>query len=89
MKAPDGGCAQGRARMPLYTDIGRASLNEYGGRQPGIRILAAGTGAPTARSDRLSGPCLLPPDGGCIQGRARTLLYTDIGRASLNEYGGR
>ena len=29
------------------------------------------------------------PDGGCIQRRACTPLYADIGRASRNEYEGR
>ena len=41
MKAPDGGHVDGHACMHSHMDIGRASLYEHAGRQPGIRIPAA------------------------------------------------
>ena len=45
MKVPDSGHVDGHACMHNHMDIGRASLYEYVGRQPGIRIQAAIAGA--------------------------------------------
>ena len=45
MKAPDGGCVDGRMYAHSHTDIGRASRYEQGGRQAGLRIPAAIAGA--------------------------------------------
>ena len=48
MKAPDGGCVDGRACTHRHSDIGRARRYEHAGRQAVVRILAAIAGARSA-----------------------------------------